>query len=143
MREQICMYVCAHVCMCVHMYVCVCTCMYVCAHVCMCAYKVVCLFYTYVYKYLATYDFQKTTVLVNGTAVTLKSEFVEHSRAVGVVYAVVPMDGGHIVLILLELVIITILVWNYITFFKNKVYNFYSKITEDINPQRLNLKYGI
>ncbi len=137
------MYVCAHVCMCVHMYVCVCTCMYVCAHVCMCAYKVVCLFYTYVYKYLATYDFQKTTVLVNGTAVTLKSEFVEHSRAVGVVYAVVPMDGGHIVLILLELVIITILVWNYITFFKNKVYNFYSKITEDINPQRLNLKYGI
>ncbi len=60
-----------------------------------------CLF-TYVYKYLATYDFQKTTVLVNETAVTLKSEFVAHSRAVGVVYVVVPMDGGHIVLILLE-----------------------------------------
>ncbi len=109
------------------MYVCVCTCMYVCAHVCMCVYKFVCLFYTYVYKYLATYDFQKTTVLVNGTAVTLKSEFVEHSHAVGVVYVVVPMDGGHIVLILLELVIITILVWNYITFCYNKVNNFYQK----------------
>ncbi len=54
-------------------------------------------------------------MLVNGTAVTLKSEFVAHSRAVGVVYAVVPMDGGHIVLTLLELVTITIIVWNYIT----------------------------
>ncbi len=95
MREQMCMYVCAHVCM---------------------LYKFVCLFYTYVYKYLATYDFQRTTVLMNGTAVTLKSEFVTYSRAVGVVYVAVPIDGGHIILILLELVTITIIVWNYITF---------------------------